>query len=198
MQKDHFETKAKEWDKGSKRVKNVKAISEGIVKKIALYKNMQVMDFGSGTGLLTAEIAPYVLKITCVDTSSSMNEQIKQKEFPCELEIIAQDITQSPLDKKFDCIISSMTLHHVEDVEKLFEDFYRMLKNGGAIALADLDAEDGKFHSDNEGVHHFGFKESFIVSAAQKAGFEDIHFEIVSTIEKPHNSYDVFLLTAKK
>ena len=73
-----------------------------------------------------------------------------------------------------------------------------MLSNGGFIALADLDIEDGTFHSDNEGVFHFGFDRDKLVEIASKVGFKDIEIETANTIKKPHQDFDVFLLCAKK
>ena len=62
------------------------------------------MDFGSGTGLLLAKIAPYVDEITAIDISKSMNEVLKNKKgsIDCKLEIIEIDLTREDLNKKFD------------------------------------------------------------------------------------------------
>ena len=195
---DHFSNKAKDWDKGSKRLQTVNAIAENIVNDIKLAQTMQLLDFGSGTGLLTERLAPEVAKITCVDVSSAMNAKLLEKEMPCEIELLEIDLTQTDIKQTFDGITSSMTLHHIEDIEVLFKKFYALLKEDSFIALADLLSEDGKFHSDNTGVYHFGFDANSIQEVAQKVGFKDVTLKVVNTIEKPHNSYEVFLLTAKK
>lgn len=199
MQKDdHFSEKAKNWDQGSKRLATVNSIAKNILNDIKLTKEMHLMDFGSGTGLLTERIAPEVAKITCVDVSPAMNEKLLEKEFPCKIELKELDLTQSSIDATFHGIISSMTLHHVEDIQTLFSKFYTMLEKDSFIALADLLSEDGKFHSDNTGVFHFGFDADKIQKIAQSVGFKDVKIKVVNTIEKPHNNYEVFLLTAQK
>ena len=184
----------------SKRVLNAKSIAELIVKNIGLDKEMELMDFGAGTGLLSYFVAPFVGRIVAVDNSPSMLKEFETKcdAFACETEIMQKDLSSHTLDRKFDGIISSMTIHHLEDTIALFRKFYEMLKDGGFIAIADLDSEDGSFHSDNTGVFHHGFDREALQAIAEEVGFRDVHFDTASTIKKPHRNFTVFLMTAKK
>ena len=50
---DLFAHKSKNWDMKSRRVQNAKATAEAIVKNIKLSKEMEMMDLGAGTGLLS-------------------------------------------------------------------------------------------------------------------------------------------------
>ena len=197
---DHFAHKSKSWDMNSKRVKNAKGIAELIVKNIKLDKSMELMDFGAGTGLLSYFIAPFVKKIVAVDNSPSMLMEFENKcdEFSCETEVIEKDLSSETLDRKFNGIISSMTIHHLEDTAALLSKLYDMLDEDGFIAIADLDSEDGSFHSDNTGVFHYGFDRHLLAEYAQKAGFKDVTFSLASTISKPHAEFTVFLMTAVK
>ena len=197
---DYFENKSKSWDMNSKRVGNAKAISDLIVKNIILKKPMVVMDFGAGTGLLGYFISPFVQKIVAVDNSPSMLAEFQKKSefFASQTEVIQKDLSIDTINRDFDVIISSMTIHHLEDITALFSKFYMMLKEGGSIAIADLDSEDGTFHSDNDGVYHYGFDREILKNIAKSVGFVDILFETASTIDKPHCTFTVFLMTAKK
>ena len=197
---DHFAHKSKSWDMNSKRVKNAKGIAELIVNNIKLDKSMELMDFGAGTGLLSYFIAPFVEKIVAVDNSPSMLKEFHSKcdEFSCKTEVIEKDLSTETLDRKFDGVISSMTIHHLEDTAALLSKLYDMLDDGGFIALADLDSEDGSFHSDNTGVFHYGFDRHLLTQHAQDAGFKDVTFSLASTISKPHADFTVFLMTAVK
>lgn len=198
--KDHFAHKSKSWDMSSKRVKNAKAIASSILNNINLNREMEVMDFGAGTGLLSYFVAPKVGTIVAVDSSPSMLEQFKEKspEFACKTEIIQKDLSRESIDRVFDGVISSMTIHHVEDTTALFSKFYTMLKPGGFIAIADLDSEDGTFHSEDTGVHHHGFEREILNNIAKNTGFSEINFDTVSIIKKPHREFPVFLMTAVK
>ena len=200
MNKDLFAEKSKSWDMNSKRVGNAKSIAKAIQKNIDLKPTMKLMDFGAGTGLLSYFIAPFVDTIVMVDNSPSMLEKFKEKasEFECQTEIREVDLSKTTLNEKFDGIISSMTIHHIEDLKALFTKFYNMLEEGGFIAIADLDSEDGSFHSDNTGVFHFGFERENLEKIAKEVGFKEISFEVASTINKPHCEFTIFLMTAKR
>ncbi len=199
-QKDHFAHKADNYETESKRVNNVANIASGIQDRISYTNQMHIIDLGSGTGLLTAKIAPLVAKITAIDKSQSMSKVLREKadSYPCELEVLTIDIADLDTDIQYDGIISSMTLHHIADIEGLFEQFYSLLRDGGSIALADLDTEDGSFHTEDTGVHHFGFDREWLVDIAKRAGFVDIVCTDVSVASKPYGEYPIFLLTAKK
>jgi len=199
-QKDFFAEKAKDYDQDKLRVDNVTNISSLILKETTYQKDFNIMDFGSGTGLLLSKIAPYVGKITAVDISKSMNEILKSKipTIECIVDIIEVDLSTEDLNQKFDGIISSMTMHHVKDIAKLFEKFYDMLDENGTIALADLDEEDGTFHKEDTGVFHHGFNRDEFLNIAKSAGFKNLKIQTVGLVEKPNGKYPVFLLTGNK
>lgn len=200
MSKDFFAHKAQSYESDVRRVSNVDNIANAILHSVNLEPSMHLMDFGSGTGLLLERVAPYVNKITAVDVSASMNEQLagKQSILECELEILQIDLSSERLSAQYDGIISSMTMHHVRDIEAIFLTFYSLLKNKGFIAISDLDSEDGSFHTEDTGVYHFGFDRDVLIQAAKQAGFFDVKIADASTVYKAHGTYPVFLLTARK
>jgi len=196
---DHFKDRAKEWDQGNIRVAGAKKIADAIDKEIKLHNEMEILDFGVGTGLLGFDIASKVKKVYGVDTSAKMLEKLEAKNTKeLSIDTYCQDIVKSPLQKSFDGLVSSMTLHHVEDLKAFFETIYKNINENGFIAIADLEIEDGSFHSDNTGVFHFGFDEKNLYQIATDAGFNDVSFKNINTINKPHRDFGVFLLTAKK
>lgn len=199
-QKDFFSHKAKDYDQLKSRTDNVNNIAQGILNEIAFTKDMSIMDFGSGTGLLLSKIAPHVQEITAVDISSSMNEVLRSKidTINCKLDIAEMDLTKASLDKTFDAIISSMTFHHIEDIQELFNKLYSLVTTNGLIAIADIDKEDGSFHTSDTGVFHLGFERELFLNFANIAGFKDLKIQTVNVMEKPTGTYPVFLLTGRK
>lgn len=200
MKKDLFAHKSKSWDMKSLRVKNAKSIASVIVENIDLKDDMHLADLGAGTGLLSFFLSQKVSKITALDNSKSMLEvfESKKDEFLCDIEIVEMDISCQKLDKKFDGIVSSMTIHHVKDTKKLLQNLHDMLEDGGFIALADLESEDGSFHSDNEGVFHFGFDTEELLKIAKEVGFKDLKVFESGKIDKPHMEFIVFCLVGFK
>lgn len=199
MTKDYFQDKAGSYELDDRRVSNVQRIAEAISSRIELNHNMRIMDFGSGTGLLLERIAPAVSHITAVDVSAAMNAQLhaKRESLACELHILAVDLCQTPLLQRFDGVISSMTFHHVEDIKKMFATLHALLEPGGFIAVADLESEDGSFHSEDTGVFHCGFDPSDFKALAVEAGFRDVETSSVGKVQKSQGDYPVFLLTAR-
>lgn len=196
---DHFKHKASTWDQGSLRVNGALTIAKAIENKINLTDTMTIMDFGVGTGLLGFEIAKKVKKVYGVDTSSKMIEKLKEKNTQAlHVESICQDIIKKPLDKIFSGLVSSMTLHHIQNLELFFTTIYKNIEDNGFIAIADLESEDGTFHSDNTGVFHFGFDTEELKKLVLSCGFHNVEIENINTINKEDKKFGVFLLTAKK
>ena len=144
---------SEDWDN------ELSAIGKMILLEIPFHDQMHVMDFGAGTGLLCSQVAPMVQKITAVDISEAMLEKLNAKsELKTKVKTVCQDILTTPIDGKFDLIMSAFAMHHVEDTNTLIRTFADHLSAGSRIALVDVDGEDGSFHSeDNLGVFHCGF-----------------------------------------
>lgn len=198
MSKDYFAQKAHTYEQNPERVDNVSNIANAIRAKAELSPGMHLLDFGSGTGLLLERLAPLVSRITAVDISPAMNRHLAEKrdKLGCELDIREMDLEKEDLQTRFDGIISSMTMHHVRDINAMFRRFHEHVKPGGFIAIADLEEEDGTFHTEDTGVFHFGFAHGTIAAAAEQAGFRNVEVHSVSLIEKEDQDYPVFLLTA--
>ena len=197
---DLFKEKAQDWDVNDM----VKALSQGIGSaihgKVELDDSMHVMDFGAGTGLITAQVAEKVKKVTAVDVSESMLEKLAAKdELKGKVDIVCQNIIEQPIDAKFDLIVSAMAMHHVQDTDKLLQCFAEHLKPGANVALADLDEEDGSFHpEDVEGVYHNGFAREAFRGKLETNGFKNVHFVTAHTVSKEEKSYPIFLAVATK
>lgn len=198
---ERFNKAAKDWDKSDTRTRLSEGIGRAILEEVPLRPEMTIMDFGAGTGLLSGHIVPKVAKIAAVDISQGMLDELSNKrEFEGKVLPFCQNIVHDPLQEDFDGIVSAMALHHVEDTEEIVKVFYEHLKPGGFVALADLDAEDGTFHTHgNEGVFHFGFERKALQGMLEAAGFSQVNFVTAYTFEKADGqSYPVFLVTAWK
>jgi putative AdoMet-dependent methyltransferase len=197
---DHFNEKARTWDKDEMIKQLSSAVGATILKATPLNEQMVVMDFGAGTGLISSHVAPLVNKIVAVDISQAMLDKLLAKpELQGKVEAVCQNILDNPLTTQFDLIMSAMAMHHVEDTAQLMQTFSDHLKPGAMIALADLDKEDGSFHpADVKGVFHSGFERYDLKSLLKKYGFKDIHFFTAHTVVKEDKKYPIFLVIATK
>jgi hypothetical protein len=48
------------------------------------------------------------------------------------------------------------------------------------------------------GVFHYGFDRDVLQRIAEDVGFKDVKFETANTINKPHGTFTIFLLTGVK
>jgi 2-polyprenyl-3-methyl-5-hydroxy-6-metoxy-1,4-benzoquinol methylase len=197
---ERFNQAAQEWDKGDMRQNIAHAVFQTISSRISLASNMSIMDFGCGTGLLSFKIAPMVNRMVGIDLSEKMLEQLSLKNSSSsEVIPLYHNLLEVPLEETFNGIVSSMSMHHVEDTTELFRAFHDHLKRDGFIAIADLEAEDGTFHTHgNEGVYHFGFEREMLRTIIENAGFEHVRFHNAYNVEKENRSYPIFLVTATK
>jgi tRNA (cmo5U34)-methyltransferase len=101
-----------------------------------------ILDIGAGTGLFSS----FILKkypeanITLIDISEKMMD-IAKKRFSCSSNInyIIDDYTSHEFDTTFDIIVSSLSIHHLNDKEKrsLFKRVYSLLNEDGMFLNAD-------------------------------------------------------------
>jgi len=195
----HFDQRAKTWDNAHTRVNGAQTIANAIKERITLREDMEIIDFGVGTGLLGFIIAEDVKKVYGIDTSIQMLAKVEEKNSAqLNIKTIHQDIIENPLTQIFNGLVSSMTLHHVENLKAFFDTIYKNIHKDGFIAIADLKSEDGTFHSDNTGVFHFGFKDEELCNIVEQSGFKNVQFEKINVINKPQGDFEVFLLTATK
>ncbi|MCK9378762.1 MAG: class I SAM-dependent methyltransferase [Candidatus Moranbacteria bacterium] len=102
-----------------------------------------ILDIGIGTGNLEKFIFEKFpqAKITGIDTSKKFIGIAASKYQNKKLKIINSDIKNYLLIKnKFSAIVSSLTIHHFEDAEKigLFKKIYRSLKSDGVFINFDM------------------------------------------------------------
>ncbi len=197
---DLFEEKAHDWDTRPIPVQISQGVARALGEHVVLDADMTVMDFGAGTGLICARVAPAVAQVIAVDVSQAMLAKLAEKpELAGKVETVCQDIIERPLGRQVDLIVSAMAMHHVADTRALFEAFAAHLAPGGRLALADLDEEDGDFHPpDAEGVFHAGFDREALGAIAEAAGFADVRFVTAAEVDREGKTYPIFLLTAAK
>lgn len=197
---EYFNKRAQDWDADDMVTKLSSAIGSSILEHVSLNDQMDVMDFGAGTGLISSHVAPLVNKIIAVDTSEEMlNKLLSKPELHGKVEAVQQNILDQPIEQKFDLIMSAMAVHHVEDTSKLIKRFAEHLRPRAMIALADLDKEDGSFHPEEaEGVFHSGFEREEFQRILESHGFENINFFTAHTVNKEDREYPVFLVIASK
>lgn len=195
MSSSHFSNAAERFD-SSPISRQLASMAEQLLDKLQLNDTQHWLDFGAGTGVLSVPLAAKVGMVTALDTSSDMLERLQAKQVS-NIALLLQDIFTG-LPQQFDGVISSMALHHVADIQRLFNCLHQYLKPGAQLALVDLFSEDGSFHRDNAamGVQHLGFDTDKLQAQLAQAGFSQISCEQIFSIEhKNGRSYPLFVLS---
>ncbi|MGA7799565.1 MAG: class I SAM-dependent methyltransferase [Gammaproteobacteria bacterium] len=201
-----FNAIADSWDDNPTRLELARAAAGGILQNVPLTGGERAMEFGCGTGLVTALLAPNVASVLAVDSSAGMLEVLQRKADELGLHTVQtceEDLSRRIPQGPFDLIFSSMTLHHIEDVAGLFHRLAGALAPGGRIAVVDLEQEDGSFHGDTAGVMHHGFDPAAVRGWLEEARFVEARTHRVHVLNKtgadgrPHH-YPIFLATAAR
>ncbi|HOQ12374.1 MAG TPA: class I SAM-dependent methyltransferase [Spirochaetota bacterium] len=205
--KRNFDQAAKTWDSNERRQRLADGVFCAIKDNVPIDKNMRALDFGCGTGLVSLKIQPLVREIVCADSSMGMLEVLQSKIRASDLDNISTlylpEGELSVISGNYDLIFSSMTLHHINNLEELFLKFGELLAENGYLCLADLDSDDGLFHEDNSGVYHNGFDRSELISLLKKCGFKYLRDLTAVEIEKEIQSgikrkFTIFLIICRK
>jgi ubiquinone/menaquinone biosynthesis C-methylase UbiE len=202
----NFDEQARDWDSDPKRVERARAVADAIRKTIPLSQEMKALEYGCGTGLLSFALQPDLGEITLVDTSQGMLDVLQEKIAKAEvtnMDPVRLDLASDPLpDERYDLTYSLMVLHHIRDAKGMLSKFHDLLRPNGILLVADLDQEDGSFHTDGSTDVHKGFARGELQKMVEEAGFENVSFttayEIKKQIGNEEKVFPVFLMAAQK
>jgi ubiquinone/menaquinone biosynthesis C-methylase UbiE len=109
-----------------------------LIKNIDL-KNKRVADIGCGTGRHWQKIYSLLPRLVMgFDVSEGMLKQLKQK-FPQALTQHTQDdhLTMAP-NEFVDCIITTLTIAHIKNIDEAIAAWSRVIKKGGDLIITDF------------------------------------------------------------
>ncbi len=202
-----FDKEAAQWDEDPGRAKLANDVADTIIREAPLSHDMDALDFGCGTGLVTLRLQPFVKSVTGADSSKGMlgvlEEKIRFRGLPNVQTRLVDLEKGGRIEGKFHLLVSSMTMHHVKDTAALFQQWHELLHPGGLLAAADLDTEDGSFHFNNTGVFHLGFDRNELKKLLQKTGFHDVRAVTAATMTRDlpgggKREFPVFLIVGRK
>ena len=202
---NNFDNAALTWDENPVHLERSKAIALKMHEKLPLSRDMKALEYGAGTGILSFLLSDFLNHITMMDSSEGMVKVMENKvsgRNAHNLLPVYFNLEQETSDKNFNLIFNQMVLHHITDIQAIFEKFYKMLLPRGYLAIADLYTEDGSFHG--EGFDgHMGFDPEELKLSLLKTGFSAVNYETCYTVvrkvtETVNRSYPIFLITASK
>jgi SAM-dependent methyltransferase len=98
---------------------------------------MEVLELGCGTGLFTREFARTGALITALDVSPDLLALTRKEVTAPNVVFVEGDACAMAFtDEKFDCVVGSSVLHHL-DIAGALRECHRVLKTGGTIAFTE-------------------------------------------------------------
>lgn len=107
-------------------------------------ETIQVLDLGAGTGLFSHQVLEKcpAVRFVLYDIAGKMLDVARERfrEFPDRFRYVAADYRDLSGAGSFDLVISSLSIHHLNDLEKrdLFREVYRVLRKPGIFLNIDL------------------------------------------------------------
>ncbi|PWY88433.1 putative SAM-dependent methyltransferase [Aspergillus heteromorphus CBS 117.55] len=157
-------------------------------------KEIKVLDYACGTGVVSLTLAPFVSKIVGMDVADNMINQFNQNAhdagFGDKMSAIKGDLLSETLSDElsgpeysdFDIVVVSAALHHFEKPELAMSRFCQRLKKGGVCLIIDIVPDHHRMaHDFGEAEHtvtNHGFTEEQMRQLHEGAGLnEDFRYQ---------------------
>ena len=198
MENNVFEQMAKRYDT-EERIELAKVIVKEVRQELQNSKSSSLLDYGSGTGLVSLELADVVDSILLVDSSRQMLEVAEAKishKGIANSKVLYSDFTQETPEMKADIILLSLVLLHIPDTEKILQELYNTLHDGGKLIIVDFDKNDNVNHPK---VHN-GFLHEGLKNSLSQVGFTSIKMKTFHHGERifMHQDASMFISTSIK
>ena len=155
----------------------------------SLDKNVKkIIDLGAGTGLELIhvfELYPSA-KVTVIDITENMLEELKKRSFADHVTTICGDFFEVEFGENFDAVISTSALHHFKKEEKikLYKKIYDCLKENGQFINCDKIAltqeiEDKQLYELDHNIQNYKHIDTPLtveheIEILKKVGFQDV------------------------
>lgn len=175
MENNVFEQMAKRYDT-EERIQLAKVIVKEVKTELENSQSKSLIDYGSGTGLISLELSHLVDSILLVDSSEQMLEVAKEKisrKGIANSKVLYSDFTQKTHKLKADIILMSLVLLHIPDTKSILQELFSILNNGGKLIIVDFDKNEQVQHP----KIHNGFSHEELKKTLSDVGFKSIEIK---------------------
>jgi ArsR family transcriptional regulator len=133
-----------------------------------------VLDVGSGDGVVARLIAARASSVTCLDCSPKVIDAARERLQPLSnVRLVVGDMHAMPLpDAAFDHVLLFNVLTYAEEPEQVLAEAHRVLRPGGTLALVTLDEHGYQDISSAYQHVNSGFSPPRLGALVERAGFE--------------------------
>jgi len=169
MENNVFEQMAKRYDT-EERIELAKVIVKEVRPELQNSTSKSLIDYGSGTGLISLELSDLVDSILLIDSSKQMLEVAEAKisrKGITNTKVLYSDFTKETPELKADIVLMSLVLLHIPDTKKIIQELFHILNNNGKLMIIDFDKNDKINHPK---VHN-GFSHEELKQRLSEVGF---------------------------
>jgi len=136
--RDAYNIWANQYDSDSNKTRDIEAISLRTVLDNISFSNC--LEIGCGTGKNTTWLVERASHVTAVDFSVEMLAKAKVKIDSPKIDFIQVDIKDawSFADRKYDLVVFSLVLEHIENLANIFEKVSNVTTAGSLVYIGEL------------------------------------------------------------
>lgn len=162
---------------------------EGLARALlTLVPRRRYVDVGIGDGLMTLMLAQVAERVTAVDISPRMLEQLGVRAKAAgvdNIDLVEGELERLPLpDASFDVAVLAQALHHAEQPLCALQEAHRVLAPGGRVLVIDLLAHAEDWVREKLQHTQLGFTENNLQELLRVAGFEFV--SVCRAARDPH------------
>lgn len=136
-----FEKMAARYDSEARKgLANI--IVEAVREELVNSQSKSLLDYGSGTGLVSLNLKDLVDSVLLVDSSKEMTEVAKGKiayDGITNAEVLHSDFTEEKPKLKADIVMMSLVLLHIPDTNQILQELFETLNDDGKLMIVDVD-----------------------------------------------------------
>ena len=180
---------AENWDTNSDVIIYSQKAYETLCDEVDL-KELAVLDFGCGTGLLCEKISSLASSVLAVDSSPKMIDELLKKNLP-NVKLLACEVSEQAiqsnhlLQTKFDLIVASSVCAFLSDFEKTLFDLKSLLRPDGLFIQWDWKC--------SEREPDFGFSQEMILDAYANVGLNIITVKTAFSLSTEKGPMEVIM-----
>ncbi|MGH7446024.1 MAG: ArsR/SmtB family transcription factor [Longimicrobiales bacterium] len=173
---EFFSSTAGQWDTLRAELFGARAGFAGLLGLLA--DDMVIGDLGCGSGVVTAELAPYAGRVIAVDESRAMLAAARRRLHDRDnVELRSGALESLPVDDgELDAAVMSLVLHYVPEPVAALSEARRALKPGGRVVLVDMQAHGRAEYREAMGHVWQGFTEEQVRAWLAECGFTGVRW----------------------